>query len=62
MGVLEAVNRLVVIADNAHLGVRGEQLQYTLLGFVKVLKFIYENVRELGADGSRRVVPKVVMY
>ena len=61
MGVPEAVDRLVVVADDAHLGVRRDQLEHALISFVEVLKLVHKDVRELGENRSRWVVLQVVI-
>ena len=59
MGILEAVDGLVIVADYADLRRRAEVSYRRLLRFVQVLKLVNEEMLKLLVLGRRRVVLEV---
>ena len=55
VGVLETVDRLIVVAHNTDMRLVREQFDYALFGSVQVLKLVNENMLELRALGSNGV-------
>ena len=59
MGVLEGVDRLVLVADDREPRIFRNQLNELLLGCIQVLVFVDKDVRERRALGAGRVVPHI---